>query len=72
MRLAAAQLERPREHAREHASALAVQARVDQAREADVVIGGGDAEQDGGHGERDRGSDPHPALAPESRRDAAL
>ena len=42
-RLAAAQLERPREDARQHAVALAVQPRVDQAREADVVVAGGDA-----------------------------
>ena len=45
-RLAAAQLERPREDARKHRVALAVQARVDQPREADVVVGGGEAQDD--------------------------
>ena len=63
-RLAAAQLERPRQDAREHGRALAVQARVDQPREADVVVAGDDAEEEGGDGERDR-SDANPALPPE-------
>ncbi len=63
-RLAAAQLERPRQHAREHRRSLAVQARVDQPREAHVVVAGDDAEEEGGDGERD-GTDPNPAFPPE-------
>ena len=48
--VAAPNLERPREHARQHAIALAVQARVDHPRERHVVVAGERA----GHDEQDR------------------
>ena len=64
-RLAAAQLERPREHARKHRVALAVQPRVDQAREADVVVAGDEPQNDERNRSGERGV-PHPALPPEN------
>ena len=63
-RLAAAQLERTRENAREHRFALAVQPRVDQVCEADVVIGRDEAEHDGRYRRGERG-ETHPPLPPQ-------
>ena len=45
-RLSAAQLERPRQDARKHRLAFAVQARVDQVREPHVVVRRDEAEDD--------------------------
>jgi hypothetical protein len=42
-----------------------VKTRVDQPREAYVVVAGDDAEEEGGDGERDR-TDADPAFPPES------
>jgi hypothetical protein len=63
-RLTAAQLERPRQDAREHRRPLAVEPVVDHFREPHVVIRGDGQQQDGGDGENRRG-DPHPAFSPD-------
>ena len=62
--LAAAQLQRARQHAREHRFARAAQPRVNQVRETDVVIGGRQAQDDRRDGERNR-HQPDPAFAPD-------
>ena len=68
-RLAAPQLERPGEaRAEARVSRSPCEPRVDQPREADVVVGGGEAQEDRRNRERQRG-EAHPALAPD-RRDA--
>ena len=65
-RLAAAELERTGEDAGEYTIPLAVQAGVDQPREADVVVDAGERGDQGGNGERNR-QNAHPLAAPDLR-----
>jgi hypothetical protein len=64
-RLPAAQLERPRENAREDGLVLAVKPCVDEVGEADVRVGGEETDENAWNRERERG-EAHPTLAPQS------